>query len=101
MNLKQLVGEIDADTARAFVEASRIVIDALLIEGERLAAADTPAARDYEAARLNRAAPPGGWLAPAELRAVAQRLSEAIAAEKWSDGLLCALQILRRIGGAT
>jgi hypothetical protein len=100
MDIATLVKGIDAATARAFVSAARNVIDALLIEGERVREAQTPAARDYEEAELPRGTPAGGWITHEELRATAQRLAEAMAAEKWTDGLLCALRLILVLGGA-
>lgn len=99
MDLKTLLTHIDADTARAFVTATRHMIDALLIEGERVHQAQTPDARDYNTADLPRTTPAGGWLTHSELRDTARRLSEAIASEKWTDGVLFAFQALRTVGG--
>ena len=99
MNIGEIAKCIDADTARAFVTAARHVIDALLIEAERVRQTQTPVPRDYAEAELPRSAPAGGWLSHEELGHTAQRLAEAIAAEKWTDGLLFALKLLRGFGG--
>lgn len=99
MDVQTLVRNIDAQTARAFVEAARHVIDALLIEAERVGQTQTPDVTDYEHASLSRETPAGGWLSHAELRDTARRLSEAVAAEKWIDGLTCALKLLSALGG--
>jgi hypothetical protein len=98
MDWLELARRIDADTARSFVTAARHVIDALLIEAQRVQQTQTPAPRDYATATLPRTAPPGGWLSDAELRRTTQALSEAIAAEKWLDGLLTALRLLALLG---
>ena len=94
MDLKTLAERIDAGTARAFVSAARHVIDAMLIEAERVQQARTPAVRDYAAAELDRSAPGGGWVSHAELRAAAQKMSESLAAEKWIDGFVAAMRLL-------
>lgn len=99
MDLQSIVRNIDAETARAFVSAARHVIDAMLIEAERVRQVQTPDARDYNEAALSREAPGGGWLSHAELRETAQRLSEAVAAEKWTAGFVCALRLLSALGG--
>ena len=99
MDLRALAGRIDVATARAFVTATRQVIDAMLIEGQRVEQVQTPGKRDYRTAELSREAAPGGWLSHAELQNTAQRLAEAVAAEKWADGLLFALSALRAVGG--
>ncbi len=99
MDWSTLVRAINADTARAFVTAARHVIDALLIEGERVRRMHTPGPRDYARADLPRDTPAGGWLDDAELRDVTRRLSEALAAERWTDGLLCAIRVFALIGG--
>jgi hypothetical protein len=100
MDLEGVLRKIDVNTARAFVSAARHVIDALLIEGQRMRQAQTPEPRDYNATALPRAGAPGGWLSDEELHGTAQRLAEAIAAEKWTDGLVFALQMMALLGGA-
>jgi hypothetical protein len=99
MDLVNLAKNIDVETARAFVTAARHVIDAMLIEGERVRQTQTPVARDYNAATLPRTTPAGGWISHEELRETSRRMSEAIAAEKWIDGFIAALQILSAMGG--
>lgn len=99
MDWREVVRGIDAETARAFVTAACRVIDAMLLETHRRQAVRTPEPRDYEGAALTRDTDPGGWLAHDELRATAQRLAEAVAAEKWTEGLLAALTALRCVGG--
>lgn len=99
MDLRTVVGHIDAETARVFVTAACRVIDAMLIEAQRRQAARTPERCDYEQAAPRRDTAAGGWLAHDELRATAQQLAEAIAAEKWTEGLLAALAALRCLGG--
>lgn len=102
MDLQKLARAIDARTAQAFVTAARHVIDALLIEGERVAQMQTPGARDYNdesGAVLPRGAPAGGWISHAELRDTSKRLAEAIAAERWTEGLLAALKLFSVVGG--
>ncbi len=99
MDLATLAKMIDVNTAQAFVSAARRVIDALLIEAERVRQTRTPAARDYSQAAPSREAAPAGWLSHEELRDTAQRLSEAVAAEKWTDGLVFALKALVAVGG--
>lgn len=99
MDLMSLVQRIDARTARAFVVAARHVIDALLIEAEQSERSNTPTATDYEHAELPRSAPAGGWLSPGELRRTTQELAEAVAAERWVDGVLTTVRVLRMLGG--
>lgn len=99
MDLRSVLTNIDAQTAQAFVAAARHVIDALLIEGERVRQTQTPEARDYNQAGLPRDAAAGGWLSHEELRDTARRMAEAVAAEKWTDGFVAALQLLAAVGG--
>jgi hypothetical protein len=96
MDLQKLLQNIDADTARAFVSAASHVIDALLFETARVGETFTPATRDYENATLPRTTPAGGWISHEELRQTTQRIAEAIAAEKWADGVALAIQVLTR-----
>ena len=98
MQLETLISRIDAETARAFVTAARHIIDALLIEAQRIRKTQTPAVRDYSSAELSREAPAGGWLSHDELRGSAQQMAEAIAAEKWLDGALFAIRALAAVG---
>ncbi|MEP0845587.1 MAG: hypothetical protein HRF50_02070 [Phycisphaerae bacterium] len=98
MNLRTLASAVDAPTARAFVSAARHVIDALLIEAARVQQAQSPAPRDYENAGLPRTTPAGAWIAHDELRETARRMGEAIAAEKWTDGVLFAIRVFTQLG---
>jgi hypothetical protein len=97
--LQSTLQKIDAQTARAFVTAARHVIDALLIEGERLRQGQPPPPQNYATATLPSATPAGGWLADEELRATARKLAEAAALERWTDGLLSALRLCAWLGG--
>ena len=99
MDLRKLLEQIDAETARAFVGAARRVLDALLLEAARAEETVTPTARDYECAALSREAPAGGWLSHEELRETTRELAEAMAAEKWADGVACAIRLLTRFAG--
>ncbi len=99
MQLQTLFRQVDAETARAFVVAARQVIDAMLIEARRIEQTRTPTPRNYDDAGLPREAPPGGWISHSELRRVTQEMAEAIAAERWCDGVLAAVRLLSRIGG--
>jgi hypothetical protein len=99
MDLRKLLQNVDGETARAFVSAASHVIDALLFEAARVQELETPGARDYESATLSRAAPAGGWLSHEELRQTTQKMSEAIAAEKWADGVAFAIGLLTRFAG--
>ncbi|MCK4342025.1 MAG: hypothetical protein KAY37_09920 [Phycisphaerae bacterium] len=99
MDLQTIVKNIDAKTAQAFVTATRHVIDAMLIEAQRVHQTQTPSPKDYNHAPLSREAAPGGWLSHTELRETARQLSEAVAAEKWTDGVLFALKALSVMGG--
>ena len=98
MNLTEVLKRIDQSTARAFVEAARHVIDALLIEAARIEQTRTPDEVDYRNAELSRRTPPGGWLADGELRRTAQRMAEALAAEKYTDGMTFAIQFFTQLG---
>ncbi len=100
MDWQAMVRNIDASTAQAFVTATRHVLSALVVEVERVAATQTPPPRDYNTAELSRESAPGGWISPQELRATAQRLTEALAAEKWTDGFVAALKFVAALGGA-
>jgi len=99
MDLQRLLKNIDAETARAFIGATRHVIDALLLEAALVEEKGTPAARDYENARLSRATPAGGWMSHEELRETTRNMAGALAAEKWADGVMFAIRLLTRFGG--
>lgn len=100
MNLEMIARQVDMGTARAFVTAARHFIDALLIEGQRVKTTATPGGRDYNAAgsALSRETPAGGWISNEELRGATQRMSEAIAAEKWVDGAVFAARVIALLG---
>lgn len=99
MDWKLLLQRVDASTARAFVSATRHVLDALLLEGERIQQVQTPGAVDYNAADLPRTTPAGGWLTLDKVRQANRELVEAIAHERWWDGFATALRVMQMIGG--
>lgn len=96
--MKAILRKIDAETARAFVGAARHLIDAMLIEGQRVRQSQSPGTIDYDNASFSRSGPAGGWLSDSELRSATQKMSEAIAAEKWTDGVVFALRALSTLG---
>ncbi len=100
MNWQDLIRAIDPVTAKAFVSAVRNVVDALLVESERVEQTEPLATRDYNRADLPRRQPAGGWLSPTELRASGRAMAEALAAEKWTDGFLAAIKLVCVLGGA-
>ena len=100
MDLQTLLQHVDAKTARAFIAAARHVIDAMLIEAQRIRQTQTPGARDYDTAGLSRESAAGGWLSQDELRRTAQKMAEAVAAEKWTDGLVFAIRLFTTLGVA-
>lgn len=98
MSASQWLANLEPATISAFVRAARHVIDALLIEGQRIQSAGTPPPpRDYATADLDRSTPTGGWLTPDDLRNGAQRLAEAVAAEKWIEGFKLAVMLLSQL----
>lgn len=98
MNLEAILSRIDTASARAFVGGARRLIDAMLIEGQRVRQTQTPTGVDYTSAGLQADTPAGGWISDEELRGATQRMSEAIAAEKWTEGVLFALKALSALG---
>lgn len=94
MNVATVLEQIDARTAQAFVHATRQLIDALFVESARVEQTRTPGEVDYARAELPRAAPPGGWISDAEIATTTRRMAEAIAAEKWVEGVLCAVRLM-------
>lgn len=99
MEIEAMLRQVDAGVAKAFVKAARHVIDALLIEAARVRQAQTPGATDYASADVSREAPGGGWIGDEELRSVTQRMTEAVAAEKWVEGAAFAVQAIALLGG--
>jgi len=98
MDINTLLAGIDENAARALAEALGRVFDALVIESERIQQTQTPPQRDYNTAALSREAPGGGWISDSELRRASQDISEAIAQEKWTEGLMTAVRWLRALG---
>lgn len=94
MSLQQMVNALDVNVVREFVRSAKRVIDAMLLETAKATPAPTPGMKDYETAGLSRAAPAGGWISAGELRRTTQLMSEAIAAEKWTEGALLAIRVL-------
>lgn len=98
MDLKKLAEAINAETAQAFVHAARNVVDAMLIEAVRVEQTQTPGKRDYDSAELSRSTPGGGWLSHGDLRDATQKMAEAIATEKWTDGVTFAIKLFVQLG---
>ena len=99
MDLRRLIQGVDGEAARRFVEATQHILDAMLLEAARAHPEPEPGVRDYREASLMHGSPEGGWLSHEELRATTQQIAEAIAAEKWTDGLLFAIRLLTRVSG--
>ena len=99
MDLPELFRGVDVQTAREFVNSARRVVDALLIESERVEKEKGVSRRDYNTTDLDRSDPASGWISHSELRDTARRMSEAIAREKWTEGLFFALKLLGKVGG--
>jgi hypothetical protein len=89
-----IASQIDESTAKSFVSAAWNVIQAAMVVRQQALAAETPGQTDYETAQLDRSTPAGGWLTDETLHSYTQRISEAIAAEKWEQGALFVLQFL-------
>lgn len=98
MKLEEIAKRVDEGNARAFVQAARHLINAMMVETARQADSQGPAAgagaRDYRTAELSREAAPGGWISRAELDRTNQQLIEAIAAEKWIEGVVAAVRVM-------
>lgn len=94
MDIVGIAERVDARVAQSFVRAAFNVLTAMTVEVERGKPARPPGERDYNAAGLSREGPAGGWISDGELRAATQRISEAIAAEKWSEGFVFAIQAM-------
>lgn len=93
--LTRIAEAVDPRTARAFIGATRNVIDALMIENARVTATQTPGQKDYATASLPDAAPPGGWISTSEARATLQKMTEAVTLEKWTEGFIAAIQLVK------
>lgn len=94
MDLVRIANRVDASAAQAFVSAAMHVLNAAMVEAERARPELPPGERDYERAGLSRETPGGGWISHGELRRATQEISEAIAAEKWAQGFVFALQAI-------
>ncbi len=98
MDMTTLAERMTPQAARAFVSAARHVIDAMVIESERVRQAQGPGRTDYNAAGLSHDTPGGGWISVEELRDSSRRLAESIAAERWTDGFLVAVKLIAALG---
>jgi hypothetical protein len=99
MNLTTLANSIYQTTDLDFVASVKLMIDTMLIQPARAEPAQPPQPRDYNTATFGNlaspgATPPGGWISDNELRSASQRMNEAIAAEKWTEGFVAAMQLL-------
>lgn len=94
MNPMILAHSLEPAVLRRFVHAVRNVVDAMLIQAPPPRPAPPPGMRDYNAAPLVNGAPDGGWIDVSELQITSQRMNEAIAAERWVDGFVAAVELL-------
>lgn len=98
INWQAVLASMTPENVRAFVEAARNVIQACMVELEKVSAIQTPKPTDYTTAELNASAPPGGWITDTELRNTVQKMNEAIAAERWVDGALFVIKAIAVLG---
>lgn len=94
MNLEAIAKRIDADSARAFVHAARNLVNAVMVEVARQKDVSGPTPRDYRSAGLSSEPAPGGWISRGELDRACQQMSEAMAAEKWVEGVMAAVRAI-------
>ena len=88
------------EQARQFVLTIERWIEMGVIPPGSKGAAPEVGAVDYGTAQVGSVGPAGGWLSDGEVKAVAQRMTEAISAEKWFDGFVFAMQLVIMAGGA-
>lgn len=89
-----IASHIGPEEAKHFVTAAFNVIKAALIVREQEREARTPGTVDYGSAELDRSTPADGWITDETLLSYQQRMTEAIAAEKWMDGFIFAIQLI-------
>jgi len=90
---------LSLEQARQFVLTVQRWIEAGLLPPTKVGAGPVPGRVDYGTAKIGSVAPAGGWLSDAEVKSVAQGMTEAIAAEKWFDGVKFAVQLVILAGG--
>ncbi len=99
--LQEILAKIDPAAAKAFVLEVRRVFGALATPvGAAGTPPEAPGNVDYTTAQVTAGRPAGGWLSDAEVRNVAQRMTEAIAAEQWEKGLTIAIAFLATVAAA-
>lgn len=90
---------LSEQTLKGFVNAVNEIVKQ--IAGTPVGGVSTaPTPVDYAHAEITVGVPPGGWLSVEEFRDASRRMTEAIAAEKWVEGFITAVQIMIMIGGA-
>lgn len=96
---KDQISSLPPSKLAAVVHAVRDVIDTLA--DNRSSYANTaPQGTEYDTADHDASAPVGGWLSVDELRERSRQMTEAIAAEKFVQGFLMAVQLMAMFGGA-
>ena len=101
MTLEQLnaiLPKLTPQVMQNFVHAARTFIDSVAVEAAAVAAKETPGATDYRTANHDRSPPTGGWIDFDEVRQKSKQMTEAIAAEKFADGVITTLQALALFG---
>ncbi len=90
---------LSLEQARQFVLTVQRWIELGLLPPTKVGAGPVPGRVDYGTAKIGSVAPAGGWLSDAEVKSAAQGMTEAIAAEKWFDGVKFAVQLVILAGG--
>ena len=101
MTLEQIKGvaeKLDPATIQTFVHTARLVVEAVADEAQASASTQMPGQTDYATATLDHSTPAGGWLNVEQIRETSRKMTEAVAAEKWVDGFICAVQFMAMIG---
>lgn len=88
------------ESLKEFVLAFKAMLDRGLIPTVPVKPEVEPPLHEYGGKGLTKNAPASGWISESELAGRVQLMTEAIAAEKWEEGFLFAVQIIMLFGGA-
>lgn len=95
--LSTIMSDLSMETIKEVVTVVKRYIDDALVDDIKIQPQESPNRLDYNKAGIELVAPPNGWISMSELEAYNQKMTEAIANEKWTEGFILAMQIVAMV----
>lgn len=95
--LSTVMSDLSMESIKEFVTVVKRYIDDALVDDIKVLPQESPTKIDYNKAGVELIAPHGGWISRSELERYNQKMTEAIANEKWTEGFILAMQIVAMV----